>query len=117
MAFKKEHTDAFQETYAQSYWRVVEVNINKADRRGRVLFYGYPDEARKGGRIVGDKAYPVSEDQYDTYFGPDELNPEGKNPYAAAYELAMDTKDVSVPAEEEGQEPTYVSFFEHALAV
>ena len=60
MAWKMSFTDQYGDVWANSYWKVVQYNSSIADGNGVLLLYGYPDEARKGLRIIGQKRYPLS---------------------------------------------------------
>jgi hypothetical protein len=88
MALQLSHADEYGDVYEQSYWRVVQVNLCKADATGNVTFYGYASEAAKGKRVIGSWSRAVTPEQFAEYFGPDELNPEGRNPWEAAYRFA-----------------------------
>lgn len=111
MAFEMAFTDEFGDTYTESYWKVAQTNISQAEKRGQIRFHGFENEAKKDKRIIGVKDYTIDEDTYETYFAADALNPDGKNPAAAAYIYAKAKKDVPV----EDGEP--ISFFENALDV
>jgi predicted phage tail protein len=79
----------------ESYWIPVQVNLNKIDKTGVVLFYGYASkEARDLGSLpVGQKTYAVSQEQFDLYFTANAINPEGTNQFLAAYVLAESTME------------------------
>ena len=106
MAFILPQTDQYGDAFEQAYWKPVQVNLCMADSAGMVLFYAYESAAKKGKRVIGQKSYAVTPEQFAEFFAADELNPEGRNPWAAAYELAKSVKD----AGEKGE----VSFFEGA---
>ena len=95
MALQMTYTDATGTTHEASYWRVGQTNISQTDERGMVVLLGYHDkQARQDRRQpVGMKSYPVDPETYAQYFASDELNPEGKNPAKAAYDLALATLD------------------------
>ena len=105
MAFILSHTDEFGDTFEKAYWRVVQCNLCKIDGTGMVVFYAYESEAKKGKRVIGQKSYAVTPQQFGEFFAADELNPEGRNPWAAAYEFALSVKGAGA----DGQ-----SFFEAA---
>ena len=110
MAFEMSFTDEFGEVYPNSYWKVVQCNIARFEKSGLVVFQGFKDAANVGKRIIGHKEYIVDEALYDAYFSTDMLDPQGENPYRAAYLMALAIKDVSSAVE---GDPS-VSFFENA---
>lgn len=110
MAFQMNYTDEYGDSYEESYWRVVQPTLNKEAREGAVVFYGYQDADHKGKRIIGQKIYAIAHDDFDEYFSPDDLNPEGKNPWEASYRFATATLDT-------GPQEAPVSFFDGATAV
>lgn len=117
MAFKMSYTDLFGEEYPESYWRVVETNLAKPEKRGRVVFYGYPSEAQKGKRIIGQKEYAVDQALFEAHFETPALSPDGDNPYKAAYALALEVKDIQLSPAEGEEEGEKVSFFANAKEV
>ena len=108
MAKVMSFTDQYGETSPQSYWRIVLVNRVKEDRTANLVFYGFTNESQKGKRIIGQKSYTVSGEDFDTWFSPSVLSPEGINPESKAYEYAVATKDVDSGG------GNMVSFFEGA---
>ena len=52
MAKQLNSTDQYGENYPSSYWRVVQVNLCKADKTGMILFQGYPDISRAGKQVL-----------------------------------------------------------------
>lgn len=118
MAFQMHFTDSKTGAqYAQSYWIPVTINLNKQTRQGTIHFYGFVDAAarQEGKQKIASKIYGVQPAAYDEYFGPDAQNPEGRNPYSTAYELASAVLEGPAPAE--GEEDTRVSFFAGASHV
>lgn len=112
--------------YPASYWKPVLVSVNKVDRTARVVFYGFvnKDAADQGKAAVGVKEYPVNPAHFDTFFGVSVLDPEGRNPYKAAYEVAMATLEGPAPEpypDDDGNQvippDTRKSFFDGGLDV
>lgn len=110
MAVSRAFSDPYGNTYADSYWMLVQCNICPIDQNAMVLFYGYrsePDRRAKKSPI-GSKQYSVS--------GPDfvrlmtEHLTKGTNIMALAYALAKETKDEVDPEDPENK----ISFFENA---
>lgn len=108
MALQLSYTDSFSEEYPEAYFRLVQCNICVADKSGQVTFYAYPNAAKKGKRVIGQRSYAITPETYDTYFATSVLKT--KDPYKQAYELAKATKDVG-----EGLEAK--SFFDGAIDV
>lgn len=113
MAFEMSFTDEYGELYPASYWKVVQCNINRIEKTGHVAFYGYASAASLGKRIIATKDYRVDAALYDIFFETVVLDPEGENPYKAAYLMAAQVKDT--PSAVEGAPD--VSFFEDAEQV
>ena len=116
MAFTLPQADEYGDTFPKSYWKPVQVNLCSLDKTGMVLFYGFESAANKGKRVIGRKSYAVTPEQFDRFFAADGLNPDGKNPWAAAYELALSVEEGTGKAPEGGAETTR-SFFAGAKAV
>jgi hypothetical protein len=116
-------------TCEESYWIPVQVNLNKVDKTGMVMFYGYANKAARDSakQNIGQKSYTVNAAAFDKYFGPTAINPEGMNQFLAAYKLAEETlegercqdkvKDVDGNDTEELVPDTRVSFFAEATDV
>ena len=111
MALQMTYTDVYEDTYPESYWRLMDCNINKPAKTGNVTFYGYADAAQKGKRVIGSKSYVVDASLFDQFFGPTVLDPEGANPYESAYLMAKAVKD------ELAADGKYKSFFDGAIDV
>ena len=92
MAFTLPHADEYGDAFPKSYWKPAQVNLSSLDKTGVVVFYGFEGEAEKGKRVIGQKSYAVTPQQFGEFFAADELNPEGRNPWAAAYEFALSVK-------------------------
>lgn len=88
MAKQLSFTDSYGDTYAESYWRVENVRIDKKTQTVHFEFVGYPDALHKGGRTIGTVLYNVGDTDYETYFSPTVLD--SRNPIAAAYVYADD---------------------------
>ena len=86
-------------TCPSSYWVPVQINLNKINRTGQVVFYGYAslEAKRANASPIGQKVYEVSTSQYDQFFAPTALGPEGANPAKAAYLLADSVKEGLAP--------------------
>jgi len=114
MAKAMHYIDASGNEVATSYWRIVQINLGIADRSGRVVFYGYKDQAaRLSGKqpLPGAvKEYSVSGDTFDAMMAA-YLAGQSGNLMQACYKLAMDTKDVVVDPEDPEKN---TSFFEGA---
>jgi len=104
--------DQYDDVYPSSYWRPVQVNVCKEDKNAHIIFYGFESEAKKGKRSIGQKSYSVGGEDFDTYFGTSSLDPEGKNPYAAAYTYADNKLDKDSGQVDEDDKPIMVSFFD-----
>ena len=122
MAFQMEFNDIHGVTHPASYWRVAQTNFSQADKRGQIIFHGYASAAARlaGKQAIECKFYDINQADYEAYFAPDDLNPEGKNPVEAAYTYALTVKEGDAPlADEEGyvSEDTRVSFFGEAEEV
>lgn len=96
-------------TNNNSYWRVVRVVLDSAEKTAGVMIYGYRNQAaRNTGKVpIAQKAYDVGPAIYDDYFSTAKLAI--KDPMAWGYQIAKDTKDVQlVPGDPK------VSFFASA---
>jgi hypothetical protein len=122
MAWKMSYTDQYDENYPNSYWVIAQCNSSpRYSETGMILFYGYPDEAHKGKRIIGQKQYSVSKDEYQALVQgtiPSPLpngvsTPEDLLMYGI-YQWAQAKKDVNIGTPEN---PQWVSFFENATMI
>lgn len=113
MAFQMAYTDIYGNTHAESYWRVVQVNISVPDRSALFCLYGYKDvNARNASKMhIGQKTYNVSGDNFDGYLTA-HFEPGGPNIAAMTYNYAASCEDV------ETEDPEVkVSFFAGATSV
>ena len=110
MAIQLSFTDQYGDEYPQAYFRVVQRNLNDENKTGMVLFYAYENAAKKGKRIIGQKEYNVTPEDYDAYFATDKQDPAGKNPKKSSYEFAKAKKDI-------GQGESAKSFFDGGVDV
>lgn len=103
--------------YTQSYWIAASLYIRKPDGTGNIVFYGYADHQARldGKREIATKSYKLTPDSYEEYFAPSAQNPSGVNPYATAYQMALETLEGQAP--EEGEPDSRISFFEGAEPV
>lgn len=108
MAKKLVFQDEYEDVYPEAYFKVAQVNLCKIDKTGMVLFYGYENKDKRGKRIIGQKQYQITKDNFDTYFGIAELDKPNVNYIKQAYKLADETLDV-----EDGENKK--SFFDGAL--
>ena len=110
MGFQMPFETEAGDTYAQSYWRVVQVNIGVADKTAHVVFHGYRNVVAKnnGKRHIGEKSYSISGNKFNDYFTAAKLDE--KDPMAQGYQLAKDTLDT-------GPDNDKKSFFDGALDV
>lgn len=109
MAKAIQYSDQFGNTYSESYWRVVQINISIVDKNSLIVFYGYKDQATRsaGKQSIGQKTYTISGDVFDTLYAT-HLAPNGPNLMQLAYQHATSTLDT--PSLENPEE--LVSFFE-----
>ena len=110
------YTDSYGEVYPESYWKPASFNFTEADQVGNIVFYGYPNAAQKGKRIIGQKSYQLSAEQISGYLmkAPPDGTTVRKAMLSLAYKLAKETKDVNAGTPEE---PNNVSYFENGLDV
>jgi len=67
MAWIMNYTDSYGDNWPNSYWVITQCNsYPRYSETGSIIFYGYPDEARKGKRIIGQKEYVISKSDYET---------------------------------------------------
>ncbi len=116
MALEKRIEEASGLIVEQSYWNVGQCNIAIYNKTGQITFLGYLNKAAKeaGKQPLAQKNYVINPEIYDEYFSPDELNPEGRNPIKASYDMAKAIKDVNIGTQEQ---PIMVSFFDGAKDV
>jgi hypothetical protein len=78
---------------------------------------GFVDEQARlsNKQRIATKVYHITSEYYDIYFAADAQNPEGKNPYSAAYELANAVLEGEPPTE--GEPDLRISFFHNAVNV
>jgi hypothetical protein len=112
MAFEMSFTDEYGEVYPNSYWKVVQCNINRIEKTGYIAFYGYASVASLGKRIIATKDYRVDAALYDAFFETVILDPQNENPYRSSYLMSLQVKDVLT-----GEGQPFVSFFEDAQQV
>lgn len=112
MAKAMPYTDAYGNEHANSYWRIVQINIGVADRNVHVVFYGYKDTVSRaaGKQSIGQKSYSISGETFDELFVA-HITPGGPNLMQLAYQVATTTKDVVVDPDDLTKN---VSFFEDA---
>lgn len=122
MTLKMNYIDQYGDAYPESIWAVVETNMCRTGKYGRIQFHGFKNQADwdavKAGeprRIIGEKAYPIAADEYSEWFAWNELDPEDRNPAERSYVYAMQKLEGAPP--EEGEEDTRVSFFDGAESV
>lgn len=79
----------------QAYWIPVQVNINKLDKTGHVVFLAFASKAARDAKMVplASHGYAVDSAAYETYFSASALSGAGVDSYAQAYALAMATLD------------------------
>lgn len=107
MAKQIPYTDFYGESYPESYWRPEQLNFTKKD--GYILFYGYPDEERRGKRVIGQKEYVVTPEIFEEYMkAPPE---EDASAFAAIASKAYEIADAVLDVKAEG---VAVSFFDGA---
>lgn len=93
MAWQLDFTDPDTgANYPESYWHPAIVALEKPTESGNVVFYGYATaQSRLDGRqSVAIRAYRITAESFATYFDSAAQNPEGVNPYSAAYLLAAE---------------------------
>src|ERR1700743_2597307 len=88
MAWQMNYTDQYGDNYAQSYWRVVQCNLQKEEQTGQVIFNGYENGAKAGQRIIGQKAYYVTPALYQQYFLPTLVQPQGVDHIKQCYAMS-----------------------------
>lgn len=93
MAFVMNYDDKFGDSYPNSYWRPENWNFTKTT--AEVTFVGYPDEAHKGGRIIGAHGYKLTPEQYTSYIvsAPIEKSSVFESISKQMYEMAINFKD------------------------
>jgi hypothetical protein len=116
MAFEMEYEDKSGVTHPASYWRVGQTNLSQATKNGSIAFLGYASAAARlaGKQPIDAKTYHIAPQEYDAFFAPDDLSPEGKNPVSQAYLYALSVKEGVAPAEGDDDR---VSFFDGAESV
>lgn len=114
MAMKKAYNDAFGNSYTDSYWRIVQINIGVADNTGMVVFYGYKDAASRAAnkQSIGSKSYSLTKEEFQAMMV-QHLTPGGPNLMQALYTYAKNKHDTPAPTPEEPDKK--VSFFADAV--
>ena len=115
MAKQMSWTDTENEvTYAESYWRPIQCNFDALTQTGLVVFGGWKNQGarQRGKRLVGTKAYAISQATYDQYFKESILKDAGKSFLTQAYLMATETLDTP-----SGEPVVMKSFFDGALDV
>lgn len=97
-------------TLPTSYWELVQINLSPTAKTGRIVFYGYADQAAKdnGEKPIGSKSYQITPEIYETYFA---MIDNRSAIVESSYNLAVSTKDI---IQKEGKP---VSLFETAIDV
>ena len=96
MAIKMSFTSKDGRVSPDAYWALVDVNANFRRGVGKLVFAVWHDQAlaaAKADHINYVKVYVINEVDYNTWFAPDVLTPDGENHIKAAYEYAAATKD------------------------
>ena len=95
MAKQMEFTDSYGNIYPASYWRLVQINIDIADKSALILFFGYKDDVARQSKKThfSQKLYELYGDKVAEYFGVKVLDV--SNPMKQAYRLAVDTLDTN----------------------
>jgi hypothetical protein len=107
MALKKA-CSAFGLDFPDGYWAVAQMNLNKLDKTGQVVFLCWVNKAARDAGVgpIAQKGYTITAEQFDAFFGVDL--------FAGAFDMAKGVKDVGVP----GSDPVEkVSFFTEALDI
>lgn len=122
MAFQKSFTDNYGNSYANSYWYIGRVTIDKYNNGGTLHFLGFKDKAARdsGKQPVGEKLYNVQGETFQAYLT---SLITGQNALALGYEIALNEKEILVLDEngnnilnEDGTNKK-VSFFDGATQV
>ena len=113
------YVDEQENTYPESYWRPEQVNLNKKDRNGMIVFMGYKHQAaaNNGKRPIGSHSYSLTPEQYDLLFSAQALKPANVEPYKNSYILAMSILDMNRGSVDAEGNPIMISFFDGALDV
>ena len=87
-------------TYSQ-YWRVVKTHINHASKIAEVYVWGYVSEQARdeNKRQLDERMFTVSSEQFDDYFAPTVIDPQGINHVKNAY-LFIKTQQEFIDAED-----------------
>ena len=87
-------------TYSQ-YWRVVKTHINHASKIAEVYVWGYVSEQARdeNKRQLDERMFTVSSEQFDDYFAPTVIDPQGINHVINAY-LFIKTQQEFIDAED-----------------
>lgn len=103
MAKVMNFVDQFGNTLAESYWRIVQINMSIADGNGMVLLYGYKDQAARAANRapIGQRGYSVSGSAFAAIMAK-HLTPGGPNIMSLCYtDIINVTNDVPDPTEED----------------
>ena len=67
MAFQKSFTHDTGAVFAQSYWRVASVTINKDQRFGEVVFTGFVSQetCEAGKPSIGSRTFVIRDEAFD----------------------------------------------------
>lgn len=116
MAFQMPYEDVHGNEYAESYWRVVQINISVPDRSGFFCLYGYKNQAARHAnkQAIGQKTYTINGTDFD-YYLTTHLEPGGPNIAEMTYNYAANCLDVSTENPENPEEK--ISFFDGATSV
>lgn len=117
MAFQMNYTDQYKDNYPSSYWRVTQTNFNKGEKTANIVLFAYADKAHAGLRMLGAKSYNVSGADFDTYFAPGVIEPQGIDHIKQAYLLATNTLDIDSGQLDSNNNPIMVSFFNNATDI
>lgn len=99
--------------HEESYWRIVQVNLNY-DGSGLLVFLGYHNKAaRDDHRVpIANKQYPLDQEKFVQFFKLDKLV-DGANILSQSYTLALTTLDTDLDENQENGR----SFFDGAINV
>ena len=97
MAWQMNFTSPSQINISTSYWVASMINVCKLTQSGDITFLGFASkDAREANATpIGVKTYTVSPADFQAYFCPTVLQPQGMDPFKSAYSYSLSQLDTN----------------------
>jgi len=89
-----------------TYWKLIEVNINKFDDRGKLYLAGYVSKEARDANIknaIDGRNFPLRKADLDAYFGEDVLETDAITSWRQAYKYITELTIKTTSTDDEGE--------------